>query len=86
MYKLHQNVPNPFNSSTQIFYEIPKAVNVKLNVFDIQGKEVKTLVNKKLTPGIYQVDFDASSLSSGIYFLKIEAESYSDTKIMILVK
>ncbi len=85
-YSLYQNFPNPFNPSTSIKYDIPKSSNVKLVVYDMMGKEVTVLVNEKQQTGIYEVKWDASSYSSGLYFIKIQTESFSETKKMMLVK
>ena len=85
-YILHQNYPNPFNSSTVIEFEIPKRTEIKLSVYDMLGREVKTLVNEIKSPGKYIVSFDASSLSSGVYFYKISAGEFSDVKRMVLIK
>jgi len=86
-YKLYQNYPNPFNSESKIRYKIEKTSLVKIIVFDIQGKEISILINKKLSSGSYEVNFNAGSLSSGIYFysLLINGERI-DTKKMILIK
>ncbi len=72
-YSLKQNYPNPFNPSTIIEYSVPKLSNVNLKIFDILGRTIVTLVNSKQKPGFYQVEFDASNLSSGIYFYRIQA-------------
>ncbi len=85
-YSLSQNYPNPFNPSTTISYSIPEQGAVQLKVFDILGREVKTLVNKEQTAGSYEVKFDASELNSGIYFYQLKADSYMETKKMVLVK
>jgi photosystem II stability/assembly factor-like uncharacterized protein len=85
-FSLNQNYPNPFNPSTIIKYQIPSNVNVKINVFDVTGKEISTLVNEKQTAGTYEVTFDASNLSSGIYFYRLTAGDYTKTIRMILVK
>ena len=81
-----QNYPNPFNPSTKIQYAIPRAGDVQLVVYDVIGRQVATLVNEFKTAGIYTVDFNASSLSSGIYFYRIKSGSFTDTKKMLLVK
>jgi len=86
LYRLEQNYPNPFNPSTKIVYSIPKTQYTILKVFDILGKEVKTLVNETKPAGIYEVEFDGSNLSSGIYFYKLETEGFIETKRMILIK
>ena len=85
-FMLYQNYPNPFNPSTQIKYELPLDANVKITVYDMLGKELAVLVNEQKTAGRYNVSFDASRISSGMYFYKIEAGSYTDTKKMLLVK
>ncbi len=90
-YKLSQNYPNPFNPSTTIEYSLPLNVksetsNVKLVIYDILGRKVKTLVNKKQNPGNYSVQFDGNGLSSGIYYYKLQTGNYVQTKKMILMK
>jgi hypothetical protein len=85
-YELSQNYPNPFNPVTYINYSIPKPDFVKLSVFDILGKEVATLVNSNKPEGSYQVSFDASKLSSGVYFYKITAGEYIEVKKMSVIK
>ncbi|MFO7524292.1 MAG: T9SS type A sorting domain-containing protein [Ignavibacteriaceae bacterium] len=88
---LEQNYPNPFNPSTKIEYNIPNAATgqtlfVTLKVYDVIGNEVTILVDEYKTAGIYEVEFDASQLSSGIYFYKLSAGSFISTKKMILMK
>jgi photosystem II stability/assembly factor-like uncharacterized protein len=85
-FKLSQNYPNPFNPSTKIDYSIAKGSIVKIVVYDILGRVVKTLVNEKETPGSYTIEFNAANLSSGIYFYRLETEAFRDVKKMILVK
>jgi hypothetical protein len=85
-YDLKQNYPNPFNPVTKINFEIPKQGYVSLKIYDVLGREVKTLVNEIKTAGYYSVDFDASTLSSGVYFYKLESGTYSDIKRMMLIK
>jgi hypothetical protein len=85
-YSLSQNYPNPFNPTTTISYQIPTDGFVTLKVYDVLGKEVATLVNGPKTSGRYNVQFDGSSLSSGIYFYKISAGDYTNTKKLILMK
>ncbi len=94
-FSLSQNYPNPFNPSTKIQFSISRTPltplsqrgdNVRLVVFDVLGREIATLVNEQLQPGTYEVDFDGSKFSSGIYFYTIQAEGFIDTKRMILVK
>jgi hypothetical protein len=86
VYWLSQNYPNPFNPSTSIHFAIPKSGFVKLTVTDITGKEVKTLVNEQLIAGNYDYNFDASNFASGVYFYKITADDFADTKKMVLIK
>ena len=81
-----QNYPNPFNPTTNIRFELPNSGSVKLVVFDALGREVATLVNEKLTPGTYEVDWNGSEYPSGTYFYKLTAGDYVETKKMILVK
>lgn len=83
---LSQNYPNPFNPVTNINFSIPKAGIVKLVVFDAAGKQVAKLVNKQLSAGTYKYDFNASHLSSGIYFYRLETAGFTDVKKMTLVK
>lgn len=85
-YKLSQNFPNPFNPTTQINFEIPKSSFVTLKVYNSIGREVAELVNEKLSSGAYQTTFDAAAFSSGVYFYKIQAEGFTETKKMLLVK
>ncbi len=85
-FALLQNYPNPFNPATNIGYEIPVDGKVSLKIFDMSGKEVAILVNEAKTAGYYTVNFNASNLSSGIYFYQISAGSYNAVKKMTLVK
>jgi|WetSurMetagenome_2_1015567.scaffolds.fasta_scaffold02724_4 hypothetical protein len=85
-FRLYQNYPNPFNPTTNIKYVIAKNSYVILKVYDILGKEVATLVNENLKAGIYEAEFKAANLSSGIYYYRLEAGDFSDTKKMIIVK
>lgn len=85
-YNLAQNYPNPFNPETSIKFAVPKEGFVSLKVFDITGKEVLTGVNEVLQPGYYNVQIDASHLSSGIYFYKLSVNDFTETKKMTLLK
>ena len=85
-FELFQNFPNPFNPSTDISYSIPRRSNVSLKVFDILGSEVAELVNKEMEAGSYQVSFNASSLSSGVYFYRLQAGDYVKIKKMVILK
>ena len=90
-YALGQNYPNPFNPSTTIKYEIPDQVRndnvlVKLKIYDVLGREVATLVNKQQQAGSYEVQFDASSLTSGVYFYSLNVSYFIATKKLVLLK
>jgi len=85
-FSLFQNYPNPFNPRTNINFAIPKNEFVTIKIFDILGKEVETLVNENLSPGTYSVDWNAYSHPSGIYFYRLQTESYVETKKMNLIK
>ncbi|MGM0588597.1 MAG: S8 family serine peptidase [Bacteroidota bacterium] len=83
---LDQNYPNPFNPSTTINYQVPEATEVRLQVFNMLGRKVADLVNKQQAPGTYQVSFDASNLSSGVYIYRLHTGAKVITKKMILMK
>lgn len=85
-FQMYQNYPNPFNPVTTISYQIPNQCHVTLKVFDILGREVSVLVNKMQDAGNKSVDFDAGGLAGGIYFYRIQADSYVETKKLLLLK
>lgn len=85
-FSLSQNYPNPFNPVTNINFSIPANSFVKLAVYDMLGREVTLLANGKFDAGNYSIDFDASELTSGIYFYTISAGSFNETKKMMLIK
>ena len=92
-YSLSQNYPNPFNPVTKIRFSIPAVDSrvhgndrVLLKVYDMMGREVQTLVNESLQPGTYETTFDASKLTSGIYFYRLQTEGYTETKRMLMIK
>jgi photosystem II stability/assembly factor-like uncharacterized protein len=85
-YSLQQNYPNPFNPSTTISYNLPKASHVLIKVYDILGREVTTLVNEEKNAGSYSFEFNAGMFASGIYFYRIQAGSFVETKKLILLK
>jgi photosystem II stability/assembly factor-like uncharacterized protein len=85
-YSLFQNYPNPFNPSTTIKFSIPLRGFAKLVIYDINGRIIATPVNNDLNAGNYDIFFDASKLSSGIYFYKLESGSFVETKKMVLIK
>ena len=83
---LKQNYPNPFNPSTTIRYELPKASHVTLTVYDLLGREVATLVNDVEEPGYKSVQWDASRFSSGVYFCRLTAGEFIQTRKLLLVR
>jgi photosystem II stability/assembly factor-like uncharacterized protein len=85
-YSLSQNYPNPFNPTTVISFRLPVDGQISLNIFDMLGREISTLVNEKLAPGTYTVDWNASGYSSGVYFYSLQTVGYSDTKKMLLIR
>lgn len=88
-FSLYQNYPNPFNPSTQIKFDIParsQNVNTTLKIYDIMGREVAVLVNEEIKPGKYSVNWDASKISSGVYFYRIISGEFAETKRMLMVK
>ncbi|HRI85576.1 MAG TPA: T9SS type A sorting domain-containing protein [Ignavibacteria bacterium] len=85
-YVLNQNYPNPFNPSTKIAYSNPVSGNVTIKIFDITGREIKSLINEFRNAGSYEVEFDGSRLASGVYYYKLETNNFSETKKMILIK
>lgn len=85
-FSLSQNYPNPFNPGTKIQFALPKSSFAKLVVFDALGKEVETLVNQQLTAGTYESDWPADNFSSGVYYYKLFAGDFTETKKMILIK
>jgi len=86
VHSLGQNYPNPFNPTTNIGFRLRHYGFVSLKVFDITGKEVSVLLEQALTPGVYNVDFDAGNLGTGIYFYRLETSSFSQTRKMMLIK
>jgi PKD repeat protein len=85
-FNLYNNYPNPFNPSTKITFDVSKTKNVKISIYDLLGRNVKTIVNDVLQPGKYEYNFDASSLASGIYYYRMETDVYTNTKKMMLIK
>jgi predicted outer membrane repeat protein len=86
MFDLGQNYPNPFNPTTAVSYQLPAVSDVRLVVYDLLGREVAVLVNEKKAPGRYEVGFDASGLSSGVYLYRLSAGSFVQTRKMVMVK
>jgi photosystem II stability/assembly factor-like uncharacterized protein len=83
---LHQNYPNPFNPSTTIRYELPKSSEVRVSVYDMLGREVSVLENERREAGFHEVKFDGSNLASGVYFYRMQAGSFAETKRLILLR
>ena len=85
-YKLLQNYPNPFNPSTTIYYGLPVEASVKITIYDVLGNEVMVYSEKKQEAGYHRVEFDATVLPSGIYFYRLQAGNFAETKKMVLMK
>jgi hypothetical protein len=83
---LHQNYPNPFNPSTKIKFDLPKPETVKIEIYNIIGQKIETLLNKSMPAGYHDVEFNGQNLSSGIYMYKIEAGGWKDVKEMVLLR
>jgi len=85
-FSLSQNYPNPFNPTTIIEFALPKSAFTRLTIYDLLGREVRTLISRTMEAGYYEADFDASALPSGVYFYRIQAGSFSETRKLLLVK
>jgi hypothetical protein len=85
-FKLYQNYPNPFNPSTKIKFNVPFHSVVKIDIFDVNGRLIETIVNSELQSGYYEINWDASKNSSGVYFYQLTAGKYLQTKKMVLIK
>jgi serine protease len=85
-YQLAQNYPNPFNPSTTLQFQVPQKSFVSLKVFDLLGRQLATLVNEERQSGIYRVTWDASKLPSGVYFYRLRAGDFVETKKMVFAK
>jgi hypothetical protein len=85
-YSLSQNYPNPFNPTTKIQFSIPQSSRVVIKVFDILGNEIETLVNEEKSIGTYKIYWNAANLPSGVYFYRLQAGDFVQTKKMILIK
>jgi hypothetical protein len=83
---LDQNYPNPFNPSTTIRYALPRRSQVRLTVFDVLGQQVLVLVDGEVEAGYHEVQFDAGRLSSGVYFYRLHAGDYAQTKKLLLLR
>jgi hypothetical protein len=85
-FTLYQNFPNPFNPSTRIKFSVVKSSIVSIEVFDVTGRRISTLVNNRFQPGTYEIDFNAAGLSSGVYFYRLRAGDFIQSKKMVLIK
>jgi len=85
-FELEQNYPNPFNPSTVIRYQTAESSNVTITVYNSVGRKISTLLNEVKPKGTFTIEFDGSNLSSGIYYLRLQAGTFSDTKKMLLLK
>jgi hypothetical protein len=90
-FQLYQNYPNPFNPTTKIKYSVPSAerlasISLQIKVYDVLGNDIATLINEKKSPGIYEVEFDATGFSSGVYFYTLSTQFHSQTKKMLIIK
>ncbi len=85
-FSLSQNYPNPFNPNTVISFQLSVVSDVVLKVYDVMGREVRTLVNERMQAGTYEVDFEGSGLNSGVYIYQMRAGNFSEAKRMVLVK
>ena len=85
-FELRQNYPNPFNPATSLKYALPEAAHVRVFIYDILGRRVETLIDKNQQAGYYEITWNASDKTSGIYFARLETEEFSETIKMILLK
>ncbi|MCF8241755.1 MAG: T9SS type A sorting domain-containing protein [Melioribacteraceae bacterium] len=85
-YSLAQNYPNPFNPTTNIQFSIPESGLVTLKIYDVLGQEVMNLINQEMNRGVHRIKVDASQLSSGIYFYRLDTGNFTSTKKMLLLK
>jgi hypothetical protein len=85
-FNLYNNYPNPFNPATKIKFDIAKQTNAKITVYDLTGRQVAVIVNQQMNPGKYEISFDASNYSSGVYFYKLETGYFTSVRKMLLVK
>jgi hypothetical protein len=85
-FELEQNYPNPFNPSTNIVYALPRAMHVRLAIYDVLGRQVATLVDARQSAGSYSVRFDSNGLGTGLYFSRLETETFTKVRKMLLNK
>lgn len=85
-FALYQNYPNPFNPATQISFDLPVASDVELTIFNVLGQKVSTIIDKEMEAGNHVIEWDASNYSSGVYFYRVSAENFTETKKMLMLK
>ena len=85
-YALYQNYPNPFNPETVIEYDIPKDDHVEIEIYDVLGEKIQTLINERINAGKHKIKFDAKKLSSGTYFYRLRSDKLTITKKLLLLK
>jgi hypothetical protein len=85
-YELEQNYPNPFNPGTEIIFQLPETAKVQLDIFDMLGRKVATLVNEELLAGRHKVQWNADGFASGVYFYRIESTKFTKARKMVLVR
>ena len=85
-YNLLQNYPNPFNPTTKIKFKIPQSIKVKIEVFNLLGQSIVTLLNKKMPAGSHEIEFNAKNLPSNVYLYRIQTNEFQQVKKMILIK
>jgi len=85
-FELHQNYPNPFNPNTTIGYNLPQTSDIRIEVFNIEGQRMATLVDERKPTGYHTIDFKGNRLASGVYLYRIQAGDYIETKKMILIR
>jgi hypothetical protein len=85
-FELSQNFPNPFNPSTVIRFQLPTAATVSLKIFDVLGREIQTLIEQKLMAGNYSASWDGKRFASGVYFCRLQAGDFVQTKKLLLLK
>lgn len=85
-YALYQNYPNPFNPTTEIAFDLPAAGRVRLDIYNVLGQKVQSLIDEELSAGPHTVEWDGARFSSGVYFYRLEVGAYSDTRKMLMIK
>ena len=85
-FRLEQNYPNPFNPSTTIRFALPKTSNVTIKIYDVLGRQVATLVDEEYQAGVYKVVFEAGELASGLYIYRIQTQSFTQSRKLMLLK